>query len=64
MFRQLALYRSSDLEAVFEEFRQVDKGDRKAEGNGLGLALCRTLVALHRGSIWLKSAPGQDYSGG
>jgi len=48
-----------DQEAVFEEFRQVGKVEKKAEGTGLGLALCRKFVALHGGRIWIKSAVGQ-----
>ena len=47
-----------DQEAVFEEFRQVGRTDKKAEGTGLGLALCRKFVELHRGRIWVKSQPG------
>jgi signal transduction histidine kinase len=36
-------------DAVFEEFRQVGEAERKAEGTGLGLALCRKFVELHGG---------------
>ena len=48
-----------DQEAVFEEFRQVGKGDKRAEGTGLGLALCRKFTELHEGRIWVKSRVGQ-----
>ena len=48
-----------DQAAVFEEFRQVGKSDKKAEGTGLGLALCRKFVELHGGRIWVKSQVGQ-----
>ena len=47
-----------DQEAVFEEFRQVGGADKKAEGTGLGLALCRKFVELHGGRIWVESRVG------
>jgi two-component system, NtrC family, sensor kinase len=48
-----------DQEAVFEEFRQVGTAEKKAEGTGLGLTLCRKFIELHRGRIWVKSQVGQ-----
>jgi signal transduction histidine kinase len=47
-----------DQEKVFEEFRQVGTADKKAEGTGLGLTLCRKFIELHGGKIWVKSQLG------
>jgi signal transduction histidine kinase len=47
-----------DLEAVFEEFRQVGAAEKRAEGTGLGLALARKFIELHGGRIWVKSQIG------
>lgn len=43
---------------IFEKFYQGDSS-RKAEGNGLGLALVRRIVDLCRGSIIVRSEPGK-----
>jgi GAF domain-containing protein len=48
-----------DQEKVFEEFRQVGTADKKAEGTGLGLTLCRKFIELHGGKIWVKSQVGE-----
>ena len=46
------------LSAIFEEFRQVDGGsNRRYEGTGLGLPICRHLVELHGGRLWVESSP-------
>ena len=45
---------------IFERLYQVKAGDAATEqGVGLGLYLCRELVHLHGGSIWLESEPGK-----
>ena len=48
-----------DQEAVFEEFRHVGTAEKKAEGTGLGLTLCRKFIELHDGRIWVKSQVGE-----
>ena len=48
-----------DQEAVFEEFRQVGTAEKKAEGTGLGLTLCRKFIELHGGRIRVKSQVGE-----
>ena len=47
-----------DQEKVFEEFRQVGTAEKKAEGTGLGLTLCRKFVEVHGGKISVKSQLG------
>ena len=47
-------------EKIFETFFRVDNTDRRATGGtGLGLALVREIIAIHRGSIWVESTLGR-----
>lgn len=43
---------------IFEKFYQGDSS-RKAHGNGLGLALCKKIVDLSNGHIFVSSEPGK-----
>jgi signal transduction histidine kinase len=48
------------LSRIFEEFHQVDGSyARKYQGTGLGLALVRTMVGMHGGSVSVRSAPAE-----
>ncbi|GLQ35718.1 hypothetical protein GCM10007939_20010 [Amylibacter marinus] len=48
------------LDAVFSEFQQVDHAEnRKFEGTGLGLTICRKLVAMMGGEMWVDSVHGE-----
>lgn len=46
-------------EVVLEPFVRLDDSrSRRTGGAGLGLAVVRTLVEAHRGTVWISDAPG------
>jgi len=48
-----------EREQIFERFFQSESGKRvPRRGVGLGLTICREIVATHRGAIWVDGAPG------
>ncbi|WP_040413180.1 HAMP domain-containing sensor histidine kinase [Desulfosporosinus sp. OT] len=50
----------SELMHIFERFYKVDKSrDRSLGGNGLGLALVKKIVNLHKGNVTVESALGK-----
>ncbi|MDE6046036.1 MAG: response regulator, partial [Alistipes sp.] len=45
---------------IFERFVQASRAvDSSMKGSGIGLSLCREIVALHHGEISVSSAPGE-----
>jgi PAS domain S-box-containing protein len=44
---------------MFEPYNRMEVAGERLSGLGLGLTLCKTLVGLHGGQIWVKSAVGK-----
>lgn len=40
-----------ERERVFERFHTAEKGDRRKSGSGLGLTICRGMIAAHGGTV-------------
>jgi signal transduction histidine kinase len=49
-----------DHERIFEKFQQVgDTLTDKPRGTGLGLCICRDIIAYHQGRMWVESELGR-----
>ena len=50
---------ADDQAIIFDKFRQAgDTLTNKPQGTGLGLHICRHIVAHHGGELWVESRPG------
>jgi signal transduction histidine kinase/ActR/RegA family two-component response regulator len=47
-----------DRERIFDSFQQGRRGAQREEGTGLGLTLCRRIVDLLGGTMWLETEVG------
>ena len=51
---------SSELKKIFTKLYQAYTGeDRKNEGAGLGLYICKQIIKKHKGIIWAESTIGK-----
>jgi len=48
-----------EQDRVFEPYHRMSRDKGRMSGLGLGLALCKRLVELHSGRIWVRSRPGK-----
>ncbi|MBP7189998.1 MAG: PAS domain-containing protein [Rickettsiaceae bacterium] len=47
----------AELEKIFEIFTQSSRTKTSAGGTGIGLSICRNIIAAHDGKIWVENNP-------
>ena len=48
-----------EFESIFESFYQIDRAQNEDQGSGSGLAIVKSIMALHRGQALVSSVVGQ-----
>jgi hypothetical protein len=48
----------SYLDQIFKPFKRLHGKKSRYEGTGIGLAICRKVVEMHRGTLTARSTPG------
>lgn len=50
-----------DHDRLFNKFEQINRpqGGSGYKGTGLGLTICKEIISLHNGKIWVESEPGK-----
>ncbi len=46
---------AEQVEFIFDEFYKTDESRHDLESNGLGLSICKRIIELHHGEIWVES---------